>query len=249
MNTQQKSIQLLIVDDNPSFVELIRILLEEIGILDPLVAHNFNQAILLAEHNHIDFCLLDVNLGNEGQTGIDLAYEIRHIYPDIPIIYLTSFYTEEVFELAKPTRPSSFLNKEVSRLKLQQAIDLALLHQANILGNNKTSRSPSSTSKFFFKIGDAYKGIDIDKVSFFFAEDKVTYAQVGDRKYPIELMLKTLEERLHPKFIRIQKSYLANINCIESVNFKESFIVIEGQTLPIGLHYKKALISQLHFFK
>ncbi|MEI6408928.1 MAG: response regulator transcription factor [Bacteroidota bacterium] len=251
MASNLNSVRALVVDDNPSFIDLIQLFLEELEIKKIFAASTYQEAVQILENQKFDFILLDINLGKGAYTGIDFAYEVRKHLPDIPIIFLTSYFNEETYEKARPTRPSTFLNKELSKLKLLQAIELALIHanNRNSLANTTTNQFNTMGSRFFFKIGDSFKGIDIKDIAYFYADNKMTYAQVSDRSYPTEVMLKVLEQRLYPDFARIHKGYLVNTNLIEQINFREYVVNISGNTLPIGHHYKKALASQLNILR
>jgi DNA-binding LytR/AlgR family response regulator len=207
------------------------------------------------EQHPPDLCLVDIDLGPGEKTGIDFAETLRESLPDVPIIYLTSNYTEEFYERTRHTRPSSFMNKELSRFKLQQAIDLALMHPVGAISPGSTRPEVIEMppvinhSNFFFKIGDVYKSIPVSEVTYFFSDQKLNYARVGQRNFPTSVQLKVLEKEFSSSFARIHKSYLVNVNLIESINPGEGTIVIHGETLPIGQAYRKPFLDHLKLLK
>lgn len=253
-----EEIKVLIVEDQEGFAQLLQLMLEELGLKRIRRAYTMNQAWKLFEEERPDLCLIDIELGEQPMEGITLAENIRKITSTLPIIYLTVHYSEEIYERCKHTLPSSFMNKELSRLKLHQAIELALLNAGRreaIILNPTAENLPSSkvpwidNKHFFFKVGDVYKHIAVDEIAFFYANGKMTFAKVNKRNFPTNVQLKTLEEELFPKFLRIHKTYLINVAFIESINLRESRIEIAEENLPIGYAYRKDFVEKLKLLK
>ena len=190
-------------------------------------------------------------MGQKDPTGIQFVEKIRETAPFLPVIYLTSNYTEDYYEQSRHTLPSGFMNKELSRFKLHQAIDLALMQPMTprAMAQKDYVAPFLNQSNFFFKIGDIYKSIPLEKVEYFFSDQKLTYAKVEQRNFPTSVQLKTLEKDFAPIFLRIHKSYLVNVKMIESLNPGESTLVVGGQMLPIGYAYKKIFFEQLQLLK
>lgn len=245
-----KNLRILIVEDNEGFSKLIQLLLQEIGLEKISAAADYESALEVFNTIKPDLCLVDINLGKNKKTGINLAEKIRETHPYLPLIYLTSDYTDECYENSRHTRPSSFMGKELSRFKLEQAIDLALMHtedaaaipEMSVANPSVSAPSTLSNNRFFFKIGDVFKSIPTKEVAYFYADNKLTYAHVGSRNYPTNVQLKTLEEEFACSFVRIHKTYLVNVDYIESIHPKEGTVATSGESLPIGYAYRK------HFF-
>ena len=253
MNAQFSKKKILLVDDNPSFVRLLRIFLKEIGFTFIQTADDFKSGLQLFLDQPPDICLLDAALASSDRNGIELAEEIRLRNLQVPIIFLTSSYTEDQYDQCRHVRPSNYLNKELSRFKLQQALDMAFMN----LTLEDIPQAPSANEEtphdqsqnFFFKIGNYYKKISLDEIAFFFAKDKFTYARVNDRNFPTNVHLKALETELQSIFQRIHKTYLVNIDYIEHINPRTSMINIGGEKLPIGYAYRKSFFDRVKLLK
>lgn len=250
------SLSVLVVDDNHGFAQLIQLMLHEMGITDIQIAENYEQGLCIFRNTTPDVCLIDIDLGKEKKNGIELVEEIRLTHPQLPVIYLTANYTDEYYERCKYTRPSSFMNKELSRLKLRQAIELAFMQTER----NKTKQALHSpdpvapppyinSSHYFFKIGDVYKSIPIDQIAFFFAEGKMTFARVEKRNFPTNIQLKILEEELYPQFLRVHKSYLVNVNHILQISTKDDKVMVGEEQIPIGYSHRKNFFDHLKLIK
>ncbi|MEY3239240.1 MAG: hypothetical protein RIR11_678 [Bacteroidota bacterium] len=245
------NIRVLILEDSESFSELLKILLLELHIQNIFIARNYEMGLAYFDQYQPDICLVDINLGENKPSGIEFVEKIRENASFVPVIYLTSNYSENYYEQSRHTHPSGFMNKELSRFKLHHAIDLALMQPVppKVIGQKDYIAPFLNQSNFFFKIGDIYKSIPLEKVEYFFSDQKLTYAKVDQRNFPTTVQLKTLEKDFAPTFLRIHKSYLVNIKMIESLHPGESTLVINGQTLPIGYAYKKIFLEQLQLLK
>lgn len=252
-------IKVLLVEDNEGFAQLLHLMLEELNLKKIWKATSLEEGWDLFQKVAPDLCLIDIELDKGEMEGIRLAEKIRAQSPTLPFIYLTVHYQEEVFKQCKHTRPSSFMNKELSRLTLHQALELALLHQAGPAPEgSETGEVPLSPAEsipwinrqhFFFKVGEAYQQFAIKDIAFFYAKGKMTFAKIDKRNFPLNVQLRTLEEELFPQFLRIHKSYLVNATAVDSINLKDSLIEIAEERLPIGYAYRKDFLDRLKLLK
>ena len=117
---------LLIVDDDTFFLELIKLMVKNLGFKNIEVATSYEEAITLIESKVLDLALLDIELGND-RSGIDVAQYIQTNQPDLPVVFLTATaYDEVMYEKARKTNPFGFLDKTLSPMQLRQAIELPL---------------------------------------------------------------------------------------------------------------------------
>jgi DNA-binding LytR/AlgR family response regulator len=251
----EKDINLLVLEDSSRFSSLLKIMLEEIGINSVHFATHYDEAITLFYECNPDVMILDIHLGNDEKSGIDFAEFIRGKNYNLPLIYLTSNYSEEFYQSCRHTRPSCFMSKEISNFKLFQAIDLALNSPKGADSAVAVTTTPPNppplidNSIFFFKVGNIYKSINVQQINYFYTDLKSTFAKVDQRNFPTAIHLKTLEKEFFPSFLRIHKSYLVNVKMIDSINLGEGTIIINGETLPIGYMYRKAFLEQLNLVK
>jgi OmpR family response regulator RpaB len=82
--------QILVVDDDPSIVSLIRQILEEYedAGVDILEARDGNSALQLIHHCQPNLIFLDLNLGGDIHGGIVCQVSKQHL--DIPIVVVTA---------------------------------------------------------------------------------------------------------------------------------------------------------------
>lgn len=239
------SVKVLILEDDPDFLQLLNVLLNQIGIANAVTTDSPTECLHLISTEKIELCLLDINLGKGKQDGIEVAQNIRKQHPDLPIIFLTSMYDDKYYQKSKAVRPAAFLDKQLNKLKLQQAIELAIQEKKN----QASAYPPQTIEKIFVKVGDNYKAIPKDKISYFVADKKLVYCVVDNRKYPIRMTLKEVENKLGSNFIRVHRAYIVNIDLVDTINLMESSIKVNNGSIPLGPSYKNQLINRVPWFK
>ncbi|MEM9990785.1 MAG: LytTR family DNA-binding domain-containing protein [Bacteroidota bacterium] len=237
-----KNIRVLILEDDKEFSQLLTIILQQIGINTVYTTDCPTQCIPLIEQHQLNMCLFDINLNQYVQTGIDVAKSIREFHPDMPIMFLTSLYNEQYYEYSKSAQPTAFLNKQLDKVKIQQAIEFA--HQKTT-GMGSPSTIYNSTESVFVKVGDNYKSVELTTIQYFTAEKKTIYCVMDDRKYPVRLTLREIEQKLGNHFVRVHRAFVVNTKLIDTVNLVESLIKIRESKIPIGPSYKKQLIHHI----
>ncbi|MFL5419587.1 MAG: response regulator, partial [Myxococcales bacterium] len=80
--------RLLIVDDEPMVLEVLRRLLVEPG-RDVEVASGPEEALEIAGRLEIDVALVDKNLGDG--SGLDVARALKRLKPDVEVILVTGY--------------------------------------------------------------------------------------------------------------------------------------------------------------
>lgn len=243
---KNRDIKLLILEDDEAYIRMLLRLLNEIGIHQVYTSQNFQEAVEVYNSQSIDLLLVDINLGRNQPTGDEFVRYIQKKGNNPLVLYLTSLFTEYYYEQVKDTQPVGFMDKEVSKLALLQAIELAF----NSKSNQEKQVESFSGKHFFFKVGNVYKSIDPNEIYYFYAHNKMTYAKVGNRNYPTNMSLKNLEKGLDKStFLRIHKSYLVNVNYVEQVDLKNDCIQVNGEGLRIGEAYRKEFMKRLKIFK
>jgi len=101
----------LIVDDNQSFLEAARMLLEREGLTIAGIASNSAEALHQAEMLHPDVVLVDVMLGKE--SGFDLAYLLTKgdCAGKATVILISTRAEEDVADLVDQSPAAGFLPK------------------------------------------------------------------------------------------------------------------------------------------
>jgi CheY-like chemotaxis protein len=100
--------KILVVDDEPDFLKIIKIRLESDG-YEVLLSDNGKDALDKIKKDRPDAVLLDVLM--PGLDGLEVLRRIRKQYKNLPVFIITAFSNNERFELAKKLNASGFIVK------------------------------------------------------------------------------------------------------------------------------------------
>jgi len=215
-----------LVDDEPLALERLRRLLENTGRVEVTgYTTRPEEAVVSLSENPPDVCFLDIQMPRLN------GFEVLAQLPSQPIVIFTTAYNQYALRafgenavdyLLKPVEPETLeraLNK-VERLRLAGAtehpdLQMLLRQVADLLLNSKAE----FPSRIASRLGDRIWFLDLDGVTHFYAEDKLTYAASGEKAYFIDHTITELEGKLDPAhFVRIHRSTLVNLAWIKEVS-------------------------------
>lgn len=214
-----------LVDDEPLALERLRRMLEHSARVDVIGSTTIpEQAVEALTADPPDVCFLDIQMPR--LNGFDVLAKL----PRQPIVIFTTAYDQyalKAFEvnsvdyLLKPVDPDALeraLNKVES---LRGAGGLAHLDiQALLRQLTDTLREtkPEYLERIASRLGDRLWFLDLDRVTHFYAEDKLTYAASDGKAYCVDHSIAELEKKLDPKkFFRIHRSTLVSLAWIKEV--------------------------------
>ncbi len=134
MNLQDKTIEVLIVEDEIVLALGMEASLEDLGYEVPSIATSADTAVKSVKEYSPDIVIMDINLKGK-KTGIQAAKEIWEKY-QIPIVFLTSYSDDATFKDAMGSEPYAYLTKPCRDRDLDIAIKTAL-HKHKYFFKNK----------------------------------------------------------------------------------------------------------------
>jgi len=218
-----------LVDDEPLAIErLQRLLANSAGLSIVGSATDPAQAIEFLATHSIDLLFLDIQM--PGMNGFELLSRLA----EQPFVIFTTAYDEyalRAFEvnsidyLLKPVEPEQ-LERALTKLKRlrqtprpdwQRSPELpALLKQ---LAASLHGGQLDYPRRIASRVGERISFLDLEAVTHFLAQDKLTYAVVSGRRHAVDQTVTELEQRLDPaRFLRIHRSALVNVDWIHEVN-------------------------------
>ena len=115
---------ILIVEDEIIIAADLKGRLENLGYNIVGISATGNDAIRKTGETHPDLVLMDIMLKGD-MDGIDTAQKIRDLY-DIPVIYLTAYFDDEILNRAKITEPFGYILKPFEDMRIQSAVEMAV---------------------------------------------------------------------------------------------------------------------------
>lgn len=222
----------LIIDDDPLICDLIKHFCSKLGWTDSCWSvETGNQAIQAMSSQSFDLIFLDYNLPDF--TGKEL---LSFISNDTAVIMIT---TEEAFGAESYDFPQiiDFLIKPVSLERFMKGI-------AKYNNRLQEKKEPTkSKNQILVKDGNANVVLKVDEIKYIKSESNYVQFNTTTKKVMSLMRLKQLDNDLPDKFIRIHKSYIVNIDFLESISADD--LIIANEKLPIGATYKDALNQKI----
>ncbi len=215
-------LKVFLVDDEPLAIKRLSRLLSETEKVEIIGQTNEPlDALKIIPNLNIDAIFLDIQMPE--LTGFELLQKLEN-YP--PVIFTTAY--DEFALKAFEVHSVDYLLKPIE----SERLDLALEKLENLVTNNNsnsniekllenlTQKKDETIARIASRIGGKVQILNIDEITHFFAQDKVTFAKtLKGKEFPLDDSLNKLEEKLDEKtFLRVHRSSIVNLNFIEEVH-------------------------------
>jgi two-component system LytT family response regulator len=214
-----------LVDDEPlALARLLRLLerSERVEVIGSTTTPEAAVGAMIASPP--DVCFLDIQMPR--LSGFDVLAKL----PRQPIVIFTTAYDQyalrafgvnSVDYLLKPVDPQALERalRKVEDLRnsgQQSQTDLeSLLRQ---LAGSLRETKPEYLERIASRLGDRLWFLDLDRVTHFYAQDKLTYAVSEGKAYCVDHAIAELEKKLDPKkFLRVHRSTIVSLAWIKEV--------------------------------
>ena len=221
-----------LVDDEPLAIRRLRRLLESVGGVTILGEATDSRAAVdaIAARPDVELVFLDISMPE--LDGFGVATRL----PAHVMIVFTTAHDEHALR-AFGVNAIDYLLKPVRAADLQRALD-------KFAALKKLAPAPERIAS---RIGDKTELIELDRVTHFFADDKLTYAQTDGKSYIIDASINDLEAR-YPAFIRIHRATLVRATAIAGVHASDGGTrvrLVDGTELVIARERVRAVKDRL----
>jgi two-component system response regulator PilR (NtrC family) len=197
--------RVLIVDDEPSMREMLRIVLRRDG-YDVTVAANGTQAIDILKRERIDLLLSDIRMPDV--SGVDVLRVAREANRDLVAFMMTAFASTDTAIEAMRLGATDYFTKPFSmdemRLKVRQQLDALRLKQENVLLKRALNRS----NEFCNIIGRSEAMLELFKMIETIAKTNSTVLITGESGTGKDLVARAV----HYNSLRRERPFVA-LNC------------------------------------
>ncbi|MNE22583.1 Transcriptional regulatory protein YpdB [compost metagenome] len=229
------SIKYIVIEDEPLARRGLVKLLKGYDFLECLGMYgNTEDARMVMEEQPLDLIFLDINLPEE--SGWDFA---QFIPAHIQIIFTTAYpnYALESYEL----NALDYLLKPIAEDRLKKALDKAVSHFQQKVPE-KAAVSP--TDHIFVKADRKLFRLELNEIQYIEAMKDYVMIHTKDKKLMVAMNIKTIFNQLpNTDFVRINKSFVVNLNKVESVD--NHWVTIAGFEMPLGASFKDDLLERI----
>lgn len=217
-----------LVDDEPLALERLTRLLLATGRVQVVgTSTRPEEAALALSAAPPDVCFLDIQMPR--LNGFDLLRRL----PQPPQVVFTTAYDQHALQafrvnavdyLLKPIEPEA-LAQALTRLERLCAADatprvpLDVPALAAQLALAMQAAKPTYPARIASRCGERLLFLDLDRVTHFHAEDRLTFARCDGKAYVIDHSIAHLEQTLDPqRWLRIHRGSLVNVAWIREVS-------------------------------
>ena len=213
--------KLLIIEDEPRAAKrLKRLILEKYSTADILeVLDSVESALLwLTDTNaeKVDLAFADIELADGTSFEIFENYDVQ-----FPVIFTTAYdeYALDAFKV----HAIDYVLKPIKRKDLFDALDkferFGMAKKSDASSLNKLIASidkPKHKNRFIIRVGRTIKIIGIERVAYFYTEDKITYLiDRNNKRFPMDQTLSEIIDVLDDQqFFRANRQFIVRIDAI-----------------------------------
>lgn len=243
---------ILVTEDEAIVRKDIERCLASLGYNVVAATDNGAGAIELAQEHKPDLCLMDIMIKGD-MTGIEAAIEIKK-QADIPVIFLTAYADEATLAKAKVADPHGYILKPFKEADIQAAVEMALnKHSKELKLKNEAeflkslTEHKASADRIFVKNRSRLMQVKHDDLLFVEALKDYVVVHTSKESYTIHSTMKEIERKLSDRrFMRIHRSYIVNLNAIESIKYSNITIAGLEKEIPVGGSYKDSLAGRIN---
>lgn len=205
-----------LVDDERLALARLSRMLEETGRVEVAGAETDPEAALaFLRDRRVDALFLDIHM--PGMGGFEL---LDRLDDPPPVVFTTAHdeYALRAFEVCSV----DYLLKPVEAAHLARALDKLSRFSGRppdyraLLDALAASRRPARLAS---RVGDRVHFVEVDRVSHFYASDKLTYASADGKSFVVDQTIAQLEATLDPsRFVRVHRSALVNVEFVDEVH-------------------------------
>lgn len=227
----------IIVDDEPLAREEMQSLIEEVSQIKILGKFpNAVQAGEFLKETAVDIVFLDIEMPSV--NGLEFA----KLIPENTLIIFTTAYSQYAFK-SYELDAVDYLLKPIDTARLEKAIHKAITYKSLLAENfPKNTFEGNSNDFLFIKSERRFRKIKTEEILFIEGLKDYVIIHTKTQKHITAMNLKTIHQKLtHSIFLRVSKSYVINLNQIES--FDNHTIYINDSEIPLGEVYKKDFLD------
>lgn len=225
----------IIIDDEPIARKGMKRLTDSRAELETVAMFdNCADAETFLRDNDIDLVFLDIEL--PVTSGIELC---RRISGKCMVIFTTAYseYAIDSYEV----EALDYLVKPISPERFNKAVDRAISYK---MLRDDAQTTDDGMDLIIVKADRRYVRLRPSDILYVEGLGDYVIIHLADRRIVTRMTIKALEETLPPRyFLRVNKSYIVNIDRVDS--FDNNDIYIASTEIAIGISYRDSVLNVL----
>ncbi|RZK62993.1 MAG: response regulator transcription factor [Hymenobacter sp.] len=198
--------------------------------------------LLRTQSQPLDILFLDMEMPL--MAGIDLL-RMQIELPQVILITSSDTYAVQAFEFAV----ADYLLKPLSYPRFLQAVQKVLeIITAERAAESDTAGlvAPLVEPNFtFVKLDTKLVRVDFREVQYVEALGDYVHIVTSQSKLIVYSTMRAIEEKFPPtQFVRVHRSFIANINCVQAL--EDNSLLIKDKYIPVGQTYLRSVLQRLN---
>lgn len=241
-----KDLDVLIVEDSMSYALELEMICEELGYTVLGTVADSGTALDIIFSSSPDLILMDISI-NGRLTGLEIGKQIEHL--DIPVLYITSYGSDENKQLATGSNNAGFLVKPIEQSTIKATLNQIMETHFDMVndGDLRFMSNSDEASSIFLRKDGVYRKIVVEEILYVQSEDNYCrFFIVSGESYLMRITLREIEKITAEKgLIRCHRRYIINTTFIKRIDTnKNTFIVSSEAAIPYS-RSKKELVQQI----
>ncbi|SIT17172.1 two component transcriptional regulator, LytTR family [Chryseobacterium ureilyticum] len=220
-------IKCIIVDDEPLAISLLEQYVQKIPFLELVFStENPIEALEYIQTHDSDLIFLDIQMPE--LTGINFMKIVgakqKYILTTAYSEYALEGYEHNIIDYL--LKPISFDRFQKSAMKAMERFSFQ-----------------EEESHFFVKSSGQQHRINFNEILYIESIKDYVNIRTAGEEYIVLDTLKSMENQLSERFVRIHKSFIINLDKVKSIGAKK--LMLSEQEIPIGDSYRSSLLEKL----
>jgi two-component system LytT family response regulator len=236
----------LVVDDDPLSVQIVLNCIANTPFLQSVGSCTSGieaAEALRTQPQPLDVLFLDIEMPM--MSGLDLL-RLQAELPQVVLITSSEHYAVQAFEFAV----ADYLLKPLSYPRFLQAAQKVLENiaaeraaEADLIGSAPVSAAEPDFT--FVKMDTKLVRVDFKEVQYVEALGDYVHIVTSHSKLIVYSTMRAIEEKFPPsQFLRVHRSFIANINCIQAL--EDNSLIIKDKHIPVGQTYLRNVLQRLN---
>lgn len=238
-----------LVDDEPLALKRLVRLLEATERVE-IVGQSTDPVAAVAALAGVDLVFLDISMPELDGFGV-----AAQLPPNVMVVFTTAhdehalraFEVNAIDYLLKPVREDD-LRRALDKLDRLRALPAADAGAQLAAALERIARAgPRTPERIASRLGDKIQLVELERITHFVAENKLTYAHADGKSYVVESSITELEDR-HAGFFRIHRATLARLDAIVELQATAEGMRVrlsDGTTLAVARERVRSLKDRL----
>ncbi|NLR92033.1 MULTISPECIES: LytR/AlgR family response regulator transcription factor [Flammeovirga] len=228
MPVSKSNLKCLIIDDEELAREGLASYVEQVPFLDLKgTVSSAMKAQEIIDEQQIDLCFCDINMPY--LSGIDWVKSLNNP----PMVVFTTAYSEYAIQ-----------SYEVNTLDyLLKPISFDRFYKSCIKARDSFSANEKEDHFLFIKVEQQIKKIWCKEIQYIESKNNYINIVTSDSEHLTHLTLKEIQDKLPSTFIKVQKSFIVNMDAVEAI--EGNCVIVKNQMISMSRSQKQEITDQL----